>query len=173
MQNRALPFAVIIASVTAIAVTALPWFDLTRLGIDISWNGLGIASDPELDLAPNGRGWLIVAACVIAGLTGLVALMPSPAAKPLARLMAGVATVGAALATLVPVIIWIWPSWYFGAFQDHLGLPEDAPISVSKPILSMLILMLLLLTGLCAGLFIERSEGSIPRPSVRRTPLRR
>ncbi|ALG84196.1 hypothetical protein [Gordonia phthalatica] len=173
MQNRALPFAVIIASVTAIAVTALPWFNLNRIGIEISWNGLGIASDQVLDLAPNGRGWLIVAACVITGLTGLVALMPSPSAKPLARMMAGVSTGASALATLVPIVIWIWPSWYFGSFQDHLELPDDAPIGVNKLILGFLILTLILLTGLCAGLFIERSEGLVARQQDRRTSSRR
>lgn len=166
MHARALPFAVITAAVTAIAVTALPWFNLKKIGLDISWNGLGIASDPYLDLAPHGRGWLIVAACVLAGLTGLVALMPSPAAKPLTRMMAGASAVGAALAALVPVAIWIWPSWYFGTVQDHLKLPDDSPIGVSKLILSALILILLLLAGLCAGLFVERSENfTIGRPT--------
>lgn len=173
MQTRALPFAVITAAVTAIAVTALPWFNLDRLGIDISWNGLGIASEPDLDLAPNGRGWLIVAACVVAVLTGLVALMPSPSATPLARMMAGISGIGAALAALVPIVIWIWPSWYFGSFQDHLGLPSDQPLTVNKLILSALIVILLLLAGLCAGLFIERSEGLPATGSPRRqTPSR-
>lgn len=174
MQNRALPFAVIIASVTAIAVTALPWFNLSRLAIDISWNGLGIASDPDLDLAPHGRGWLIVAACVISGLTGLVALMPTPSVQSVVRSMAAVSAVCAALAVLVPVIIWIRPSWYFGSFQDHLRLPDDAPISVNKLILSVLILVLILLAGLCAGLFIEHSEEpAAHRRRLRRAPARR
>lgn len=175
MQNRALPFAVIAAAVTAIAVTALPWFDLGRLGLDISWNGLGIASDPDPeldDLAPNGRGWLIVTACVIAGVTGLVALMSAPAAKQLTRLMAAVSAGAAFLAALVPIAIWIWPSWYFGNFQDHLGLPEDNPITVSKPILSVLIVILLLLAALCAGLWVERSERPLSE-TLRRTPSRR
>ncbi|MGB3695848.1 MAG: hypothetical protein WBA05_00295 [Gordonia sp. (in: high G+C Gram-positive bacteria)] len=162
MPSRALPFAVITAALTAIAVTALPWFNLRKLGMDASWNGLGMGtvSRQDLGLAPNARGWLIVAAAVFAVLAGLVALMPSATARPLGRIMAAVAAVGATAAAFVPIAIWIRPSWYFGDFLSGLGFYADAEvdISVSKVILTALIVILLLLAGLCAALFVERSQ---------------
>lgn len=160
MPSRALPFAVITAALTAIAVTALPWFNLRKLGMDASWNGLGMGtvSRQDLGLAPNARGWLIVAAAVFAVLAGLVALMPSATARPLGRIMAAVAAVGATAAAFVPIAIWIRPSWYFGDFLSGVGIEAEVDISVSKVILTALIVILLFLAGLCAALFVERSQ---------------
>lgn len=162
MQSRALPYAVITAAITAIAVTALPWFNLRKLGMDASWNGLGMGtvSRQDLGLAPNARGWLIVAAAALAALAGLVALMPSPTARPLGRVMAAVSAVGATAAAFVPIAVWIWPSWYFGDFLAGLGFyaNADVDISVSKAILTALIVVLLVLAVLCAALFVDRSQ---------------
>ncbi|EGD56522.1 hypothetical protein [Gordonia neofelifaecis] len=162
MQSRTLPFAVVITAVTGIAVTALPWFNLHSVGLDASWNGLGMGTVDanDLGIAPSGRGWLIVAACALAGLAGLAALMPSPKARPVARVMAAVAAVGATAAAFVPIAIWIWPSWYFGDFLDGLGL-SSADIGVSTAILIALIVIMLILAALCTALFIDRSEQEL------------
>ncbi|WFN93921.1 hypothetical protein [Gordonia sihwensis] len=164
MQSRALPFAVIAAAVTGIAVTALPWFDLRRLGMDASWNGLGIGtvSQSDLGVAPAGRGWLIVAACALAALAGIVALLPAAKAQSIGRVLAGVAAVGSTAAAFVPIAVWIWPSWYFAGFLDGLGLSDAQElVTVSKAILIGLIVILLILAALCGALFIDRSEQNL------------
>ncbi|MGB6039814.1 MAG: hypothetical protein WBG39_08180 [Gordonia sp. (in: high G+C Gram-positive bacteria)] len=159
MQSRALGFAVIITAVTAIAVTALPWFNLNSFGLQAHWNGLGLGniSHDELDVAPNGRGWLIVGASAFAILAALAAFLTAPSARPIARLMAGLAAIGATAASLVPIAIMIWPSWYFGSFQQDLGM-TNIPLEVSNVILVALIVILLVLAVLCAALFVERTE---------------
>lgn len=166
MQIRALPYAVLTVAITAIAVTALPWFDLRSLGVDISWNGLAMASADADGLAPHGRGWLIVAASMIAILAALTTLMPAPGAKPLARLLSAFAAVGAIAAAFVPIAVWIWPSWYFGDFQSDLGFTPEDGLSVNKLILGILAAVLLLLAALCAALFVDRTEDSITEDSI-------
>lgn len=159
MQPRVLPFAVIVAAATAIAVTALPWFNLNNLGVQASWNGLGFGSisKSDLDVSPNGRGWLIVGAAAFTILTALAALMSAPAARPIARLMAAISTIGATVASFVPIAILIWPSWYFGNFLSDLGLTTDQ-VSVSTVIMVVLVVILLVLAALCAALFVERTD---------------
>ncbi|NLG45974.1 hypothetical protein [Gordonia sp. (in: high G+C Gram-positive bacteria)] len=166
MQTRALPYAVLTVAITAIAVTALPWFNLRNAGFDISWNGLGMASADADGLAPHGRGWLIVAACLIAVLAALTALMPAPAAKPLARLLSAIAAVGAIAAAFVPIAVWIWPSWYFGDFESDLGFTPEDGLTVDKLILGILAAVLLLLAALSAALFVDRTEDSIAKDAI-------
>ncbi|WP_186290583.1 hypothetical protein [Gordonia zhaorongruii] len=171
-QSRLIPFATISAAATAIALTALPWVDLKPLGLDISWNGLAMSSatgsDP--DIGPAGRGWLVIAACVVALLAALISLMPAPSARPFARLANVIAAVAAFLGALVPMAVMIWPQWYYGDLLDGLGLNDNLIsdlIPPSKPILVILTIAMLITAAMCA--YAARSTTPSPdRPSPNR-----
>ncbi len=135
MQSRLYPFATIIAAVTSIALTALPWVRLDPLGIPASWNGLGMAdTDVGMDMGVVGVGWAVVAACVVAVLAALISLMPSPKVRPLVPLANAVAAAACALSALAPIITLIWPSAYYGDLFTNLGasdLTSEVPLNTA------------------------------------------
>ncbi|MGO3326011.1 hypothetical protein [Gordonia sp. (in: high G+C Gram-positive bacteria)] len=151
--SRLFPFATIVAAATAIALTTLPWMNLKSAGLDLSWNGLGIGASEiaDLDVSPEGRGWLVVAACVVAILAALISLMPAPSAAPLSRLANVIAAVATTIGALVPLAVMIWPSWFYGDLETKLGAPNLAEFAApSKMILIPLTLVMLLTAALCA-----------------------
>ncbi|WOC11249.1 hypothetical protein [Gordonia sp. MP11Mi] len=150
--SRLFPFATIVAAATAIALTALPWTTLKSLGLDLSWNGFGMGDSEVADLGvgPAGRGWLVVAAAVVAMLAALISLMPAPSARPLSRLANAIGAVVCILGAAVPVAVMIWPGWYFGDLPEQLGAPDLAEFAApSKAILIPLTLVMLLTAALC------------------------
>ena len=174
MQSRLLPYATIAAAVTAIALTALPWFDLKPLGLDVSWNGLGMSSDDALttegvaDIAPAGRGWLVIAACAVSILAALISLMPSPAARPFAQVANTIGAVAAVLGALVPIIILANPDWFYGDLLDQLGAAEMRDeLSVSAPVL-VSTAVAMLLTALFCGVSAAQDRSAAAEPGVRR-----
>lgn len=160
--SRLFPFATIVAAAVAIALTALPWVNLKNLGVDLSWNGLGIGDSEisDLDIGPNGRGWLIVAAAVVAMLAALISLMPAPSARPLARLANAIAAVACTLGALVPIAVMIWPNWYYGDLAEQIGAPDLADHAApSKMILIPLTLVMLLTATLCG--YSSKAEPAV------------
>ncbi|GAA4674396.1 hypothetical protein [Gordonia humi] len=159
-SSRLFPFATIVAAATAIALTALPWMSLRPVGFDVSWNGLGMGGLAGVDdFAPAGRGWLVIAASIVAILAALISLMPAVQAQPVARLANAAAAVVCVLGAFVPVAVMIWPGWYSNNVLDQVGLvPFGTELGPSKAVLIPLTVVMLLTAALCAYSATDRGR---------------
>ncbi|WP_336792728.1 hypothetical protein [Gordonia malaquae] len=169
MQSRLYPFAAIIAAVTSIALTALPWISLAPLGLDWSWNGLAMASvDLGDDLGVVGVGWAVVAAAVAAILAALIGLMPSPKVRPLLPLANAVAAAACALAALAPLITLIWPAVFYGDLFVSIGatgLVSQVPLKT--PVIVATTATILLTAVVCAASAVAARPGPVSRADTR------
>lgn len=177
-HRRLYSAALALVAVFGIATVLLPWLVLPLPGLNNGWNGIGRTRDEGLaaaQLAPEPRGWWVIAACVVVLLAAGSLLSPKVTDAVASRaLWTGAACSAAAAA--VPITVLAAPNWYLGDFFAEIGAPELADQArdlISIPMLSFCLGALVLLAILCAAtaltlnplrwrITVTRAAGSPP-----------
>lgn len=119
LRTKVITAVAVVAAIASAALTLLPWVDVTRLGLPIRWNGLGIyiGEDSEdyghllAGMVNSVPGWIVVVASLAAG----GAVLASARVRVLG-------IIGCGCAFVTAVVCLVYPAVLAGDAKNEMGI---------------------------------------------------
>jgi hypothetical protein len=122
LRTKVITVVAVAAAIASAALTLLPWVDVSRLGLPIRWNGLGVyVGEDRRDyghllagMVDSVPGWIVLIASLAAG--GVVL------AAPRVRVFGLVACGCAVVAFVTAVLCLVYPAVLAGDAKNEMGI---------------------------------------------------
>ncbi|ORA19744.1 hypothetical protein BST14_04585 [Mycobacterium arosiense ATCC BAA-1401 = DSM 45069] len=122
MRTKVITAVAVVAAIASAALTLLPWVDVSRLGLPIRWNGLGIYIGEYGEtyghllagMVNSVPGWIVL----IASLAAAAAVLAAARVRALGLVACGCAIV----AFVTAVVCLVYPAVLAGDTKNEMGI---------------------------------------------------
>lgn len=122
LRTKVITAVAVVAAIASAALTLLPWVDVSRLGLPIRWNGLGVyVGEDRQDyghllagMVDSVPGWILLIASLAAGAAVLAAAR--------VRVLGLVACGCAVVAFVTAVVCLVYPAVLGGDAKNEMGI---------------------------------------------------